>query len=976
MRAGRWALCTGFFLVFSVALLLPSRQAHGQLIWPGEEIATIEGTHLRAFVPAAHASELQALVARADQIYGHMLADADYRPNERLNLLLGDWLDAHNGFSFVVPFAMVQVELAPALTESSIFHGTDSFERTLVHELAHHISNDRTHGFRRFLENVFGRVLPSDLISLAVSYLSTPAHQTMPSFWHEGLAVWAETVYSDPASPWGGRGRDPLTHMVWRLDAAAGGIPNEADWRLSYHYWPFGRRVYNYGAAYLRYIEGHYTDRASVWELISGQSRTWPYFFARGSKRTLGVGHPALLREARRALLREQQENIAALNARPTTKIERLTPPDWYVGAPAWLPDGDLLFAVVDLHDRARLHRLAADGTLTKTGAWAHSLGNVRSDGDLVTYHEFNWRRFGRVRVGDQVVGHRLLQPDAKRAGDGSSVVVAIELPGGGKQQLILFGVGAPGSGRPPTEPEVLETTGIPWSPTLRGNDISWVETSGNGSRLLLSDFLSEPRVLVAMAGRILHPVWTEDGAFVYFCSDSSGVPNAYRFEVASGELLPITNTIGGVTACVPSPDGSTLAVVEHDHRGPFIGKIPNDPSQWVREIPRLVPEWPAPRADGEQPIARKQVRPLPRTAPPSVSEPRPYGGLRELRPLFWSPTTAPAPGGGFGVSGLASDPLLTHTLAAGIGGGPIDGGLVGFVGYIHSAWELHWGVTAWQAERGLGDQIVVAGGADFDYEEQLSNLQVRVGRGLAGLEQRFFAFANAGVQEYDPLDDTEDLLTTITPVSRPAIDGTEEYVGFTLGYGNTTFFPTSYAPEDGYEATLEFRHSGFGGDLDRNFALFNGSAVWSLHRAADVQLVAGAQVGWSDGDRTLQNNFAIGGTLSRGLPRGYISDTEDTGRHLLAGSIAVRAPLWRPFRGFSTTPFRFRQVILEVFGDTANVDDEDVGGDGDWFSSVGGELFLGWEFDRVVIRPGVGVAVQLDSDRDTTGYVKFGLAF
>ncbi len=248
------------------------------------------------------------------------------------------------------------------------------------------------------------------------------------------------------------------------------------------------------------------------------------------------------------------------------------------------------------------------------------------------------------------------------------------------------------------------------------------------------------------------------------------------------------------------------------------------------------------------------------------------------------------------------------------------------------------------------------------------------MGRGLNGLERRVFAYVNAGVQDYDPTDDSEDLLAAITPVSTPAIDGNEEYIGFTLGYGDTTFFPTSYAPEDGVEAVLEYRHSAFGGDLDRNTAFFNGSGVWSIYPPFDQQIVLGTQVGWSDGDRALQNNFTIGGSLGRGLPRGYLSDTEAVGRQLFAGSLALRTPLWRPFRG--SRRHRFRQIILELFGDTANVDDDAIAGNRDWYSSVGGELYFGWEVDRVVIRPGVGVAQQLDGDRDTTFYFSFGLRF
>ena len=160
------------------------------LIWPGESIATIDADHLRAYVPAEHAEDLRGLVARADWIYAQMCRDADFQPTRKLRLLISDWRDAHNGFSFVVPFPLVQVEFA------------------------HQISNDRNSGLRGAVEGVFGRILPNDLFSFMLWYVSTPAHQTMPRFWHEGLATWAETAYADPDSVWGGRGRDPLVHMV------------------------------------------------------------------------------------------------------------------------------------------------------------------------------------------------------------------------------------------------------------------------------------------------------------------------------------------------------------------------------------------------------------------------------------------------------------------------------------------------------------------------------------------------------------------------------------------------------------------------------------------------------------------------------------------------------------------------------------------------------------------------------------------
>ena len=158
--------------------------------------------------------------------------------------------------------------------------------------------------------------------------------------------------------------------------------------------------------------------------------------------------------------------------------------------------------------------------------------------------------------------------------------------------------------------------------------------------------------------------------------------------------------------------------------------------------------------------------------------------------------------------------------------------------------------------------------------------------------------------------------------------------------------------------------------------ALGDAGYTWSLLPQAGHQVVVRGQVGWSDGDDTLQGNFSVGGGLSTGLPRGYLDEAVATGRHLLGASLAYRLPLWRPFAAAGTTPFRGRQLVLEVFGDTAKVSDDRPGGDGEWFSSVGGELLANAEFWDGLLSPGLGVAFQLDGDRDVQVYFTLGVSF
>ena len=960
------------------------------LIWPGESIATIDAQHLRAFVPAAAADQFKDLVARADQIYAHMQQDAGFVASDKLRVLFFDWQDDHNGYSFVVPFPLVQVQLAPSLGPSTIFAGGGDVERTLIHEFAHQISNDRNHGLRGTLQSVFGRVLPNDLLSLLVWYASTPAHQTMPRFWLEGVAVWAETAYADAGSAWAGRGRDALTHMVWRLDAAANRVPEPADWRVTFHEWPFGNRAYVYGNAYTRWLAGRFGDRASMWRFVDNQARQWPFLFDRGARAAAGESHAALLRQARAALLEEQQGQLAKLRREPVTELVRRTPLDMQVGAPAWLPDGALTFGGKPAQGRARRQVLDAEGELDATGEPTWALGSMRAlpdggDDEGLVYEEFTWRRMRRLVVDGQRVGWRMLQPDAGPRRGEARTVTAIRLRDGGGQELVVCTLrdGELDAGT------VVATHGTPWTPTLRpGNDdddeLAWVETDRSGSRLMLGSVRDAgTRIeLWAVRGRLLHPAWSPGGRSLYVCADHTGVANAYRIDLldaGSVSIVPITNTLGGVIACVPSPDRTQLALVDHDTRGPFVATLANDPAGFARAVPQLALAWPAP---GPSIAATPNAAALvPTPIPPAIPgagaalTATPYRGLEELRGRFWTPTTFAVPTGGYGVYGLASDPLLTHVVQAGVGAGLIESQPVAFADYSYLAEVIEFGVRAGRSERTFAE-TVRRGNRRFDYTELVTEAEVRAGRGLFAIERQFVAYVAVGVEDHDEFDRTAKQYAGGTSITAAPFRDTDGYVEATVGYDGQIAYPTSYAREDGLGVLGVFRHSGLFGELQRNTALGDAGYTWSLFPRAGHQVIVRGQAGWSDGEDTLQSNFSIGGGLTTGLPRGYLGRAVATGRHLLAASFAYRFPLWRPFAGYSTAPFRGRQLVLELFCDTGQVSRDRLGGNGAWFTSVGGELHLDGEFFDGAMSPGLGVAYQLDGEQEVRVYFALGFAF
>lgn len=964
------------------------------LTQPGVPMTVITTPHLEAYVPAAQAAALTPTVLRAEVLYTAMARQAGYTITRPLRLLFNDAFDDHNGFSTVIPFPLVGIDLAPARPMSGIFDGADHLERTLIHEFAHHLSNDRNHGFRRGLERIFGRVLPSELLSLLVFYLSTPANVTMPSFWHEGLAQWAETAYAPSGSAWGGRGRDPLTHMIWRLDAAAGRIPPAGEWKLSFSRWPYGSRAYLYGAAYTRWLEARFGRTADLWKLIDAHAHQWAFAFNNGSEALLGQTHAALIPQARFDLLAEQERQLAILRRQSVTRTTRLTPPDSTVSVPAWTTERTL-FAALNT-PLARPTFVTIDDRGRTTSAWrsAYAMGEARSlaDGTLIyaetpggLYRAADSRVYV-LRAGQAFTldGARLLQPDATLLlgqADGATRlrIAAIQLRAAGTQALVWSDVtlrsGVLTNEAGQANWHDWPVQGRAWSPTFRPGhaELAWIETDERGSRLLLAP-LGEPErrtVLAEVRGRLLNPSWSADGAELFVCADHSGVANAYVLDPATpGSLVALTNTIGGVTACVPSFDGQELALIDHDVHGPYLTRIANDRKRRLGTIPQLTCAWPAP-LDGDQ--APRVIEPLSADgADPLVASSRAYRGLSHIRPWFWTPTTFAAPEGGFGLTALATDPLFTHQVIAGVGIGPNGDEPVGMFSWIYSGWPIEIGAIAEQNERTYNDLLIASNGEEFDYVERVASSALLVGAGLNGFRTRLQAYLSGGVADYRTSDRGAEEYAGRTILTRPAFRGSERFAAVTIGYDDQLFTPTGYAGDNGLTGTLTYRRSGFGGDLERNRVIANGNAALMIWPAQGHQLVFGGQLGWSDGKDTLQGAFSVGGVLGLGLPRGY--DTiQQTGDHLLGGSVAYRLPLWRPFTSFGSSPWVHRQVVLEGFYDAAEVSTDRFLGNGRLYQSVGGELHDAWEFYGILLQPGLGVAQQLDGKEETVVYLSLG---
>jgi hypothetical protein len=978
-------------------------------------LAVIETEHVTVYVPAETAETLKPRVERLEVLWKFLCKEAGYTPRRRLVLWVSDDVDYLNGYAMSTPRPLVSLLLAggSAGPMSGLFIGDNKqrLELVAIHEFTHILNTELNYGIRGIMEQIFGRVTPSEVLSIAMAYMTIPAQNFEPTFWLEGMAQWAETTYSQPDSPWGGRGKDPLIHMVWRLDAAAGRIPDVGDWRLSYPHFPYLSRPYDYGLAYTRYLDGAYRNKATIWQLAMEQAKGWPFCFAEWPLNILGKSHRDLIEEARTALKKEQLAIIGQLKTVPLTQTKPLTPKDSAWGAPAWTTDGRLIVGGMRPYDRIRIVYIDNAGGIESTGVTSYDLAPVRrSPGGAFITSTLYLTGLKRTRSELVIIrpdgrveeyGIRLMNPDlAEGLINGSDAVAAVQMKSDGTQELCIFKI----ENGKLVRDTVVPTEGEPYSPAFRPLDkipvrpefppqLAWVETDEHGSRLVTADLynLKERQVVYSVKGRITYPCWSADGNFIYFCSDVSGVSNGYRIYTnqTNPTPIPVTHTLGGVIACVPSQDGKEIAVLDYDSDGPFIARIPNDPNTWPKALPKIEIKWPAPVEETKSDTAGKCILRAGRRVQVADPEPPhrefnpvpeesangkdlkafPYNGISELEFQFWTPTMMATEAGGLGLQTMFSDPIQRNVFLLGAGVGDVWREPVAEFSYKYSGWaRTDFTFKGYLIESTFGGLVKTASDNAFDYSEMVAGGDVTAAFDLSGFERVLTASATIGAARHTVIDCAAELYAGETLLPPLPFEGDEHFAEIKIAYNNTTSYPMSYNFEDGFDFSATYRHSGrgLGGDLDRNRATGALGYTWSIFPHAGHQLGIQTLGGWSDGMETLQGAFALGGwSFERAMiPRGY-PGTLGSGPYMGGYSAAYRMPLWRPYWGASTTPLYVKQVVFETFFDAGKISSNEPFGDGQWFRSAGVQLSVDVEYWMLKFQPGIIIAKEFDGSED-----------
>jgi hypothetical protein len=547
-----------------VAALAGAATYDPELTW-----RTITTEHFHVHFHQGEEALAERFSGLVEEVYDTMTEELVWAPRRRVELVLVDRTDSANGFAGAVPYNAIVIYVTAPNDDSTLSLYEDWPEAIFTHELTHVLHMDTNHGLVRLARSVVGRVASTNNLS--------------PWWMVEGLATFEETRYTS-----GGRGRAPLVDMVKRTAVIEHDFPPLGNLDGLQVAVPSGNLRYLFGQDFMQYVAD--TRGEQVWT-------RWTHRYGSGipyvlpSKGAFGREILPMYRDWQTELERRYTEQLAPVEAEGIREGRVLSDPAASCVAPAFSPDGEqIVWSCTDLARGNAIWLADGEGYAPEVELQDRGATNFtwRSDSQAFVYagmhvvSRFNtWSDVWMHEVGTDGV---VALTNAKRARDpefspdGSRLVVVTNEVSTNDLQVMTV------DRRLEPLTDFGDDTQLSTPRYHPAGQHLAVSMWQQGRRdLWIFDDAGEPvRRLTADAALEMHPRWSADGAWLYFVSDRSGIPNVYALEVATERLFQVTNVRTGALSPSPRPDGSSLVYAQYTHDGFEIRMMDLDPASFL----------------------------------------------------------------------------------------------------------------------------------------------------------------------------------------------------------------------------------------------------------------------------------------------------------------------------------------------------------------------------------------------------------
>jgi hypothetical protein len=539
---------------------------------------TRESENFKIIYRDSHAHLVNHLLSSAENSLIALKKIFNYIPNEKIIINTYDVSDFGFGATTTVPENYIRIEIGPLETGYEVVPYSERFQWLLSHELVHIVVNDMASNFESSLRSVFGKVSPDKVQPLTVFYsLLTNHNRYTPRWYQEAIAVFIETWFS------GGYGRllGNFDEMYFRsLVSYQKNFAGESEiGNVTSHTSIFLENIlYLYGTRFIAHLAEKYGSK-KIFDWFSLQRDEFYPSLESKFEEIFGINFSDAWDEFVSEEKVFQTTNLSLLKNYPIIETKSLSEKSfgWISQTTYDKKNNSLIFGYHRSGELAEIQKfdLNTNKSAIITTLPSPSLIQVASVAYDESYKQIffttNNNQFYRdvwmydlntnkekllfidMRVGALTVSQTTHELWGIQHISGKDIMVRSKYPYTELQSLSVFKVG-----------DELQDLSI----HPNGNLLAATMHQSDGKQsIFISDItgLEKGKPFsfnsITSSGSPENPSWSIDGNYLYWNAYTNGVSNIYRYELKTGDVIPISNTTIGLFRPVEVARDSMVAM-------------------------------------------------------------------------------------------------------------------------------------------------------------------------------------------------------------------------------------------------------------------------------------------------------------------------------------------------------------------------------------------------------------------------------